>query len=470
MVETRVCRLKTLVERMGEAPSSAQYRSYQKTIVCRYFERGVCAFGDECRFAHPESTNPVSPAGGPPGYCQGDTGVREGEMSRAIPLVYKIESGASFSSRAYVYTEGEEEYWETAFDDTEESLLSVSVMSYNVLADAYANEHARELYSSVPDECLCWSSRSRLLEKEISHWSPDIVCLQEVDHFKDIERLLRPHGYIGRYTPRTNGRPDGLAMFWQKSKFQLVASNDVSFAAHGLRDNVAQIYALKSTFRNPLTLVISNIHVLFNPKRGDIKVGQVRRLVDGVHGMMDSLHAPAAIMCGDFNSAPESSIYSYVLGEELDLINTDRRDVSGQVSSNVRNTPLWKRAQKPRKHWKDEEMFLATGAYGVGSMSHGLRVSSSYQEVLRDEPSFTTAHDRYIGTVDYIFYSNGTYESMMRNAGRGTYIRPLRVLALPPFQLVKGQDATPTGLLDGAWPSDHVSLLTHFSISYGDAD
>lgn len=83
-------------------------------------------------------------------------------------------------------------------------------------------------------------------------------------------------------------------------------------------------------------IVIANIHVLFNPKRGDIKLAQVRTMLERAnllskkHGAKDRDHLPV-VVCGDFNSATGSPLYDFVLKGELDLGETDRRKISGQV-------------------------------------------------------------------------------------------------------------------------------------------
>ena len=94
----------------------------------------------------------------------------------------------------------------------------ITVMTYNVLADAYASKHRRELYTRVPASCLSWQSRVELLAQEVVHWSPTIVCMQEVDHFTDLEKKLAVHGYVGRFLQRTNDRPDGT---WCCSRYFL---------------------------------------------------------------------------------------------------------------------------------------------------------------------------------------------------------------------------------------------------------
>lgn len=70
----------------------------------------------------------------------------------------------------------------------------VRVLSYNILADHLAHEHAAELYNSSPRYALEWGYRRRLIEAEISEYLPDVVCLQEVDHFRELQQGLEEQG------------------------------------------------------------------------------------------------------------------------------------------------------------------------------------------------------------------------------------------------------------------------------------
>ena len=45
---------------------------------------------------------------------------------------------------------------------------------------------------------LDWSSRRWRVVEEILRHQPDLVCLQEVDHFPFIEAALASTGYCGR--------------------------------------------------------------------------------------------------------------------------------------------------------------------------------------------------------------------------------------------------------------------------------
>lgn len=102
-------------------------------------------------------------------------------------------------------------------------MLEVKTLSYNILSDEYvspmsfsiccgmqvikcgliganlgivwqAHVHAQELYKSVPRWCMDWKYRQRLLLLEIEIQRPDILALQEVDHFLDLQGPLEAMG------------------------------------------------------------------------------------------------------------------------------------------------------------------------------------------------------------------------------------------------------------------------------------
>jgi mRNA deadenylase 3'-5' endonuclease subunit Ccr4 len=265
------------------------------------------------------------------------------------------------------------------------------------------------------------------------------------------------------------------------------------FAGHGLRDNVAQVYRLRlksSTKResksstksssknsnsnsNSMEVIVSNIHVLFNPKRGDIKLGQVRVLMDLI--MKESMQGSIpVIMCGDWNSAPYSGVYDFVSTGRLDFLERDRRTVSGQIagnrsrsvnSSGTGSSSLYK-APKP---WKMDEIATALGDPLLACaaelppsaiLNHDLELTSSYRHVLGNEPQFTTAHDKYIGTVDYIFFSKPRKHPQNETQERW-HIEPHAVLLPPPTSAI-----LPHGLPRGWFGSDHICLFVQFGCTY----
>ncbi|XP_049376852.1 carbon catabolite repressor protein 4 homolog 6 isoform X2 [Solanum stenotomum] len=222
------------------------------------------------------------------------------------------------------------------------------VLSYNILADYLAIDHQRKLYFHIPQHILDWEWRKRSILSELGWWSADILCLQEVDRFQELEAELKLRGYSGIWKRRTGDPADGCAIFWHASRFKLVHEEFIEFKKFGLRDNVAQICVFESLGQQnncspaPLAspghsnkVVICNTHVLFNPRRGEIKLGQVRVLLDKADGVSKLWDNAPIVICGDFNSTPKSPLYNYLAEERLDLSEVPRDKVSGQESATI---------------------------------------------------------------------------------------------------------------------------------------
>ncbi len=64
-----------------------------------------------------------------------------------------------------------------------------------VCVSPQAHKHYAELYQGIPPQYLDWDThRWPLALREITHWDPDVICLQEVDRYEDIRTALEPLG------------------------------------------------------------------------------------------------------------------------------------------------------------------------------------------------------------------------------------------------------------------------------------
>ncbi|KAJ0243291.1 Carbon catabolite repressor protein 4 6 [Hirschfeldia incana] len=238
------------------------------------------------------------------------------------------------------------EYAKTAPSPGSEKFV---VLSYNILADYLANDHWRNLYFHIPRNMLSWGWRKSKIVFELGLWSADIMCLQEVDKFQDLEEDLKHRGYSGIWKMRTGNAVDGCAIFWRSNRFKLVHEESIQFNQLGLRDNVAQICVLevllnshaKENEASPSEscsrrVVVCNIHVLYNPKRGDFKLGQVRTLLERAHAVSKLWDDAPVVLCGDFNCTPKSHLYNFISEGKLDLSGVARNKVSGQESAEIR--------------------------------------------------------------------------------------------------------------------------------------
>lgn len=112
-----------------------------------------------------------------------------------------------------------------------------------------------------------------------------VICLQEVqeDHLLDVVTPFKQLGYEYLYKKRTNDKRDGLLLLYRSDQLVLLESAKVELYQSGIellnRDNVG-IIAKLSLRDNPQTqVVIATTHLLYNPKRNDVRLAQIQLLL-----------------------------------------------------------------------------------------------------------------------------------------------------------------------------------------------
>ena len=108
---------------------------------------------------------------------------------------------------------------------------TIRVFQWNHLSQTLGTKNDK--FVRCNPQALDWSSRRWRLLEEIIRYGPAIICLQEVDHFKLLQRALGSIGYQGVFVPKPdspclylddNNGPDGCAIFFKPSQFQLARS------------------------------------------------------------------------------------------------------------------------------------------------------------------------------------------------------------------------------------------------------
>ncbi|XP_041351320.1 uncharacterized protein LOC121370259 isoform X2 [Gigantopelta aegis] len=253
----------------------------------------------------------------------------------AVKEMTSISAGVIGHPRQWEYTDYGRQHRSRAKQGSE-----ISVMSYNILAQNLLEEHSY-LYEDHGDEALTWNYRSHRLLQEIAFHHSDVVCLQEVqsDHYSNfINPELQNQGYDGVYLKRTGDKCDGCAIFFKRHKFSLIKSHNVEFKRGGLldRDNIAVILELRPRSRfymgSVKKICVATTHLLFNPRRGDVKMGQLMVLLaelDRCARSSDGTYTPV-VLCGDFNLEPYSHLYKMIYQGYLRFEGLSCNELSGQ--------------------------------------------------------------------------------------------------------------------------------------------
>ncbi|KAK7795862.1 hypothetical protein U0070_014700 [Myodes glareolus] len=219
---------------------------------------------------------------------------------------------------------------------TEDSIIRT--VSYNILADTCAQtEFSRTvLYPYCAPYALEIDYRQNLIQKELTGYNADLICLQEVDRAVFTDSLvpaLEAFGLEGVFRIKQH---EGLATFYRKSKFNLLSQHDISFrealASDPLHKDLLEKLAL-----NPLALgkVLQRASVLqisvlqlqrtllkryvllipiyWHPKGGHIRLVQMAVALAHIRHVSCELYPGLPVLfCGDFNSTPSTGVYHFV--------------------------------------------------------------------------------------------------------------------------------------------------------------
>lgn len=287
----------------------------------------------------------------------------------------------------------------------------------------------------------------------------DIITLQEVqkDAYDDWFRpQLAEAGYEGIFQQkkrepifhRGKYTAEGCGTFYKTTRFKRVDKHVVDYdkltanevhnvfpdnqsAEKGLqrmsKGNIALAVVLedlhiKTTHSSQATgpsgghaVCVVNTHILCDPGAADVKLWQAHLLSQTLTQLTKQTNMPLLI-CGDFNSTPESAVYEYL-----------RR---GQIAPNhadLQNDPCGVLKQ-------------------LGSrLSHSLPMATAYETCNSREAPYTNYTEDFKGTLDYIWFSPDA----------------LAVLAISQVD-DESQLTQEIALPSSSKPSDHLSLVATF--------
>lgn len=295
----------------------------------------------------------------------------------------------------------------------------VRLLSYSVLADCDAQP---QRFPYCAPSTLDWEARKKQLAAEILLRQPDIVCLQNMDHFEDFFKPeMHKEGYASIFKQRTGNARDGVGVIWRVDRYRLVLEHKIEFnnlafvnpnnpaSRRMLRDSVALVAVLEpithdggvavSAIRPPRKrtrhgdtntsgvsgrdpfddtrqrLLVTSVALCNEPRFDDVRVMQTKMLLETLEKLVittkskDSPNVPVLI-CGGFNAPPESPVYELL-----------SKGVLSHQHSAIAAMKLFQ------------------------PITHRLSLRSAYANVAQ-EPPFTQFTPSYIGTSDYIFYAS----------------------------------------------------------------
>ncbi|XP_065564074.1 protein angel homolog 2-like [Artemia franciscana] len=317
--------------------------------------------------------------------------------------------------------------WESATDcqklkeRQEGQFLDFTIMSYNVLAQQYL-ETMPYLYSKCYREDLEWPIRQQRLLDQFKESEADIVCLQEVEaehYYETYLPFFKSQGYYGTFKQKTRKKVDGCATFFKRCKFSLKGEHSLEMRKNGKhilnRDNIALISIL-APLKNPSKeICIVNTHLLYNPKREDVRLAQLQLLLAEIDhvAFRDATYLPV-VFCGDLNLSPSSSLYSFLSQGRLKYEHLEQKKLTNNGSKIVGKTFLPKdlHISDSCQHLKalEKRNCIEKAVFSSGTLTHALAFKSVYNSDKFPKAHMASTYQNDWTLVDYILYSENGEE------------------------------------------------------------
>ncbi|XP_061643098.1 nocturnin-like isoform X2 [Phyllopteryx taeniolatus] len=212
---------------------------------------------------------------------------------------------------------------------------SIRVIQWNILAQALGE--GKDGFIRCPLEALNWKERKYLILEEILTYRPDIVCLQEVDHYYDtFQPIMASLGYHGSFLAKPwspcldveqNNGPDGCALFYRRSRFSLQTTINLRLSAMMLPTNQVAIVQVLNCRLTGQQLCVAVTHLKARSGWERLRSAQGADLLQSLQSLtaknrgshVQSGGTNPLVVCGDLNAEPSEDVYRRFRSSPLGL-------------------------------------------------------------------------------------------------------------------------------------------------------
>ncbi|KAA8916157.1 hypothetical protein TRICI_001706 [Trichomonascus ciferrii] len=378
--------------------------------------------------------------------------------------------------------------------------LNVKIMTYNALAQCLIR---RKLFPENGN-ALKWKWRGRVLANEISHYSPDIICMQEIDSDK-IDSFWKPElAKIGLETHFMTfpGKRHGNIIAFNTRMFSLVTQRLVNYdeietpgadKQFNTR-NTGMLVALKAKEYEDFGLVLGTSHMFWHPMGSFERTRQLAVFVDKATEFKTHFpnHWPV-LLAGDYNSECFDTPYLcasthplQLTQDALDILHNsaahsfakvkpeeeeeDDEEEAEEAADTNEQTEGPSEEDRKQGAQKVESLLFFYRSLEMQTVSlYGERYKTVHPEnvhpkSLNGEPFFSNWAHAWRGLLDYIFVlksKSDTTPNLRDEIAKN--IKVLQLLRIPePSEMGDEPSGQPR---EGQYPSDHLCLMAKISLN-----
>lgn len=374
--------------------------------------------------------------------------------------------------------------------EQQEPGFKFTIMTYNVLAQSLVSRTQFPTSGSI----LRWNARFKALTKEILHYNPTVLCLQEVDKSNMVQwvRFLEKKGY-NYQLHNVDTKKHGLVLAYKRLILEHVQcltgdynSTVLPGVPNQIRFNEFLVAALrfnsdlceKSPYLRSRGLIVGTTHLYWHPEGCYERARQGYILMKEIASFGKKLTEKESpgfkyhlFMAGDFNSEPHDAPYLLLTTKGL----ADNGRMKERLNTSfILNTGLSKMTSQSLEMGSSSEAvssliamhldlpYRAVSLYSLGYYSvKGIPFSPC------NEPEFTNWRESFRATLDYIFLITDCKDrpsflhvDSPEILQRDTSLKLSGLLRLPTTE-----EMAVEGLPRSGWsPSDHFCIMAEIEI------
>ena len=360
-----------------------------------------------------------------------------------------------------------------------------TVLSYNILSQKYLHKTVKE------NKFLEKKIRLDNIVSEIKQINPEIFCLQEAmdDIIKShIKKYFEKDYKIIHYDNEGSSLKNVIGI--KKERFEILNESRVIICDDKLKNilnNQNNNENNENDDEENYDFYENKIHVTGN--RGIINVCIKDKLVKNkiinlfcVHfpwrpifeyqkarimGLIFDLilrkKIPNVIIAGDFNSVPNSTVLRMVYYQDWEAEMTQNKEYIGNFIHNKKEKDLIQETLDKMDKRENFEKMINYLMKLSKEIWDGYKLRSAYDSYrnevrsekfgfLRNHPKYTNYTNKFIDTIDYIFYSKSLIN--------------LKILKIPDVEKDRSDKKENLFLPNDKYPSDHLKLVANFEYKY----
>jgi len=204
----------------------------------------------------------------------------------------------------------------TDVSSSEEARVELTILQWNILSQTLGINGD---FVATPEAALAWSQREPLLIQEIQRHEPDVICLEEVDCFSQLLSQLDGAGFAGVWVPKPsspclkfkdNMGPDGNAVFFRRSRFELLKSYHrvLNADTEGKPSSGTLLLCQLEHRETKKRVTVCCTHLKAKKGFEGVRLAQARHLLD----IIKEEKGERTILAGDFNAGLDERVYQLV--------------------------------------------------------------------------------------------------------------------------------------------------------------